>query len=167
MDLGELNNLDPADCKTALTRCCGATKWVDLVVSARPYEDMSAFNGLVDKFYSQLEENDWLEAFTHHPRIGDVDSLREKFATTAAWSGSEQGQVTGASDQVLVDLKNGNDEYFDRFGFIFIVCATGKSAGEMLSLLNSRLNNTREQELAIAAEEQRKIMHLRLEKLLT
>jgi 2-oxo-4-hydroxy-4-carboxy-5-ureidoimidazoline decarboxylase len=104
---------------------------------------------------------------THHPRIGDVSKLREKYKATATWSSQEQRGVQEASEEVLQGLADGNREYEARFGFIFLVCATGKSAGEMLALLRERMNNEPEAELRIAAGEQAKITRIRLEKLLT
>ncbi len=113
-----------------------------------------------------MERVDILEAFSHHPRIGDVDSLRKKFATTADWATSEQSGAQAASEAVLRDLAQGNRDYEARFGHIFIVCATGKSAAEMLALLRARIDHAPDVELRIAAAEQEKIAHLRLDKLL-
>jgi OHCU decarboxylase len=106
-----------------------------------------------------------LAAFAAHPRIGDVDSLRTKFAHTKTWASGEQAGVDAASEDTLIRLADGNDAYFDRFGYIFIVCATGKSADQMLALLEARLPNDAVTELPIAAAEQRKITQLRLQKL--
>ena len=107
---------------------------------------------------------DWLLAFDAHPKIGDVDSLREKYAATKAMAGSEQGAVADADEETLHALARLNHEYEERFGFIFIVFATGKSASDMLALLRSRINNSREAELQNAAAEQLKITLLRLER---
>ena len=92
--------------------------------------------------------------------------LREKFATTADWSGNEQASVKQASEEVLQRLADGNEAYYEKFGYIFIVCATGKSAGEMLALLEERLPNDPADEIKIAAGEQEKILEIRLNKLL-
>ncbi|RZK26134.1 MAG: OHCU decarboxylase, partial [Hymenobacter sp.] len=113
-----------------------------------------------------LSEADWREAFTHHPKIGDVSALREKFASTATWAAGEQGAVRQASQSTLEALAAGNEAYAQRFGYIFIVCATGKSAAEMLALLQARLPHEPAQEIKIAMSEQAKITRLRLEKLL-
>ena len=113
-----------------------------------------------------MHESDFLEAFSHHPKIGaSLDLLREKFASTHGWSSAEQSAVTGASEETLAALRDGNIRYEKKYGFIFIVCATGKSAAQMLEILNSRMNHSYEQELQIAAKEQAKITHLRLEKI--
>ena len=108
---------------------------------------------------------DWREAFAHHPKIGDVESLRRKFASTSVWTAGEQSGVVGAEEAVLTALAEGNAAYEARFGYIFIVCATGKSAGEMLEILQTRLLSGPRTELRVAAEEQKKITRLRLEKL--
>jgi len=111
-------------------------------------------------------EEDWKEAFTHHPKIGDLDSLKKKFANTAVWASGEQSGVNTATDVILNALAEGNRLYEEKFGYIFIVCASGKSAEEMLGMLNERLKNNPEDEIRIAADEQNKITLLRLEKLL-
>jgi len=115
--------------------------------------------------WAGLEETDYLEAFWAHPRIGDVDSLREKYANTKAIAGGEQAGVDSADEATLMRLAAANDEYVDKFGFIFIVCATGKSAKQMLEILEARLPNGRDAEIANAAAEQLKITKIRLEKL--
>lgn len=109
-----------------------------------------------------LSEVDWLEAFSHHPRIGDRAGLDARFPATHDLSSKEQASVGGANAEVIAALAEANERYFDRFGFIFIVCATGKSAEEMLVLLRERLQHDRPTELRIAAEEQAKITALRL-----
>ncbi len=107
---------------------------------------------------------DWLQAFASHPRIGDRDALRAKFAATGAWTAHEQSGVDGAPEDLLGELAEENCRYEARFGYIFIVCATGKTAGEMLALLKERLTNDAGLELKIAAGEQAKITRIRLEK---
>jgi len=116
--------------------------------------------------WNKLTPGDWKEAFSHHPKIGDIKSLRQKFASTAQWAEGEQSGVAQTSERVLRELAEGNNLYEAKFGYIFIVCATGKGAEEMLEMLNRRLSNYPEEEIRIAAEEQRKITRLRLEKLL-
>lgn len=117
-------------------------------------------------WYGACDEKDWLEAFTHHPKIGDTKSLKEKFASTSHLAGKEQAGVEDASDEIIEKLAQANRAYEDQFGFIFIVCATGKSAGEMLRLMEDRLENSREEELLVAMGEQHKITVLRLKKLM-
>ena len=118
-----------------------------------------------ENVWADLAEADYLEAFLAHPRIGDVDSLRQKYANTKAIAGGEQSGVDSADEATLQRLSAANDEYFDKFGFIFIVCATGKSAKQMLEILEARLPNDRDAEVANAAAEQLKITKIRLEKL--
>lgn len=164
--LERLNHLLPSDARAELLRCCGSSRWVDGMVRARPFQDAEHLLKEADWLWSQTGPEDWHEAFKHHPRIGDVSQLRARFASTATWSVQEQGGVSGAGEAVLQGLADGNREYEQRFGFIFLVCATGKSAEEMLGLLRARLNNPPDEELRIAAGEQAKITRIRLEKLL-
>ena len=147
-------------------KCCGSSAWVEKVMSFFPVDDMvELLDDAEDEWYKCSPE-DWKEAFSHHPRIGDIDSLKKKFASTANWAMGEQSGTSSASDETIKALAIGNKEYEDKFGYIFIVCATGKSADEMLALLESRLLNDPKIEIEIAADEQNKITRLRLEKLL-
>jgi 2-oxo-4-hydroxy-4-carboxy-5-ureidoimidazoline decarboxylase len=164
--LENLNRLPLAEAHAAFERCCGSRAWVERMCAARPYADSEALFAAAERAAEALEPADWREAFDHHPRIGDVDSLRRKFASTAGWAGNEQRGAAAASEETLAALAHGNRDYEQRFGYIFIVCATGKSAGEMLAILKSRLGNAPEFELENAAREQRQITRLRLEKLL-
>lgn len=166
MTLDALNRLPEPDARAALARCCGASRWVEAMLAARPYADAAALHAAAARAADTLGSDDWLEAFAHHPRIGDVAELRAKFAATAAWAGAEQAGAASASDEVLAALAEGNRAYEARFGYIFVVCATGRRADEMLALLRSRLGNDPVTELAIAAGEQRRITGLRLDKLL-
>ena len=165
MTIAEFDHLPDNEKREALFKCCGSTTWVNKMMSVLPAEDLVDLLQDADEQWLQCAEPDWLEAFTHHPKIGDKSVLKEKFASTAAWASGEQSGVNLASDEVIDALAKGNDEYFNKFGFIFIVCATGKSAEEMLALLNARLSNDRDAEMRIAAEEQRKITAIRLNKL--
>lgn len=166
MSLEDLNRMSAADARAAFERCCGAGAWIDRMCAGRPYADPAALYAAADRAADTLDPGDWREAFSHHPRIGDVAALRQRFVSTAAWAGDEQGGATNASEATLAALARGNRDYEQRFGYIFIVCATGRSAGEMLAMLESRLGNDPGQELENAAREQRKITRLRLEKLL-
>jgi 2-oxo-4-hydroxy-4-carboxy-5-ureidoimidazoline decarboxylase len=165
MNIDALNALPSADARAALLRCCGARRWADGMLARRPFASMADLLAAADEIWAGLDRADWLEAFAAHPRIGDMDSLKKKFAATAAWSAGEQAGVAGAAEAVLRDLADGNRRYEERFGHIFIVCATGKTAAEMLHLLRERLPNAPDVELRIAAAEQAKITRLRLEKL--
>lgn len=135
------------------------------MLARRPFASAAELFATGDEVWENLSRDDWLEAFAAHPRIGDLDGLRKRFATTADWASHEQSGVVAACEEILRQLADGNRRYEERFGYIFIVCATGKTATEMLDILNARLGNAPEHELAIAAAEQAKITRLRLEKL--
>lgn len=160
--LDMLNAMDDVAARAALLRCCGSVAWVDGVLTARPFSSRNALLARGEQIADTLTSSDWLEAFSHHPRIGD----RAALSTTASWEQSEQGGVTGADNDVLDALAAANETYEQRFGYIFLVCATGKGAEELLQLLHVRLNNEPAEELHIAAAEQRKITALRIDKLL-
>ena len=165
--LEELNSMTGDLARAELARCCGAGRWVEGMLSHSPWPSIEVLYQAAEAVWATMERDDILEAFTHHPRIGaDLDALREKFASTASWSGGEQAGVAGADESTLVALRDGNRAYEDKFGYIFIVCASGKSAEAMLALLNARLGNDPDDELEIAAGEQAKITRIRLEKLL-
>jgi OHCU decarboxylase len=146
-------------------RCCGSDRWCDEMESARPFESEATLIATAERIWWGLSEADWLEAFAAHPRIGDVDSIRAGFATTAVCASREQSGALGASEEVLQDLARGNRQYEERFGYIFIVCASGKTAQEMLELLGQRLGNDAEVEIKLAAGEQMKITRIRLERI--
>jgi len=150
----------------ALFRCCASEAWVDQMLEAGPYPDLASLREAASRIWWQLEEKDWRQAFAGHPKIGDLNRLREKFSATAHLSTEEQSGVRDASEDTLAQLAAGNQVYEAKFGFIFIVCATGKSAAEMLTLLKARLKNQPRDELRVAAEEQLKITLLRLEQCL-
>ncbi|MVM34494.1 2-oxo-4-hydroxy-4-carboxy-5-ureidoimidazoline decarboxylase [Spirosoma sp. HMF4905] len=166
MTLPELNQLPIPALKSALSTCCGSTTWVNEMAKLFPIESRESLFEQAEVIWFGLDERDWREAFDHHPKIGDIDSLRAKFATTAAWAEGEQASVSTASLSVLEMLAEGNQFYEEKFGYIFIVCATGKSAEEMLEILEARLLNSPEEEIQIAMQEQNKITEIRLEKLL-
>jgi 5-hydroxyisourate hydrolase / 2-oxo-4-hydroxy-4-carboxy-5-ureidoimidazoline decarboxylase len=167
MNLTEFNNLEKEEAASMLKTCCGSTAWVNSMMKNFPFateNDMIA--SAESSWYAVCNEADWLEAFTHHPKIGDVKSLAEKFASTSHLAGNEQSGVNEATQQVLERLAEGNQLYDQQNGFIFIICATGKPAGEMLRLLEERLQNNREEELQIAMGEQHKITIIRVKKIL-
>ncbi|MEM6302822.1 MAG: 2-oxo-4-hydroxy-4-carboxy-5-ureidoimidazoline decarboxylase [Pseudomonadota bacterium] len=161
-----INGLNEADARTALEHCCVSRKWISAMLDQRPFGSEQALRQVSDRAWSECAEGDWLEAFEGHPRIGDIQSLKAKYADTSSLAAAEQAGMQSADDSIIERLALGNKQYEDRFGFMFIVCATGKSALEMSELLEARLTNERAQELSIAAEEQRKITQLRLENLL-
>ena len=161
MTLNELNNLSKEEAGKLLSSCCGSSKWSSLLMKKFPFKDENDLVAVAEySWYNECAEADWLEAFTHHPKIGDVKSLTEKFA------GKEQAAVAAASKEIIEALAKANSDYETKFGFIFIVCATGRSADEMLRLLNDRINNSKEEELNIAMGEQHKITIIRFKKLL-
>lgn len=166
MTLAYFNTLTPASVLAELLRCCGARRWAEAMAKRRPFGSEAELLTAAEEIWQDLAPEDWREAFSHHPKIGDLASLRAKFASTQQWAEGEQAGVAGAAEEVLYALAEGNEAYEKKFGFIFIVCATGKSAGEMLALLQQRLPNDPEIELKIAAAEQAKITKIRLEKLL-
>ena len=166
MNLLNLNQQSEKDAKLLFMQCCTSVQWVNKMTHARPFADMSSLKKTANDSWKDLQETDFLQAFDGHPKIGDVNTLREKYSNTKILASGEQGLVSEATEQVISSLSSGNKEYFDKFGFIFIVCATGKSAVEMLSLLQQRLPNGRDIELINASEEQRKIFQIRLDKLL-
>jgi 2-oxo-4-hydroxy-4-carboxy-5-ureidoimidazoline decarboxylase len=165
MNLDALNAAPADGALFALLRCCGSTRWAERMLARRPFASEQAVLSAADEIWSALEWADWQQAFTAHPRIGDMESLHQKFAATADWCSGEQAGVADAGSDIIRKFADGNREYVAKFGYIFIVCATGKSAPEMLAILQSRLHNDRETELRIAAAEQAKITRLRLEKL--
>lgn len=165
--LAALNAMSPADHNAALARCCGSRRWAQAMAAAAPFSSRTQLHGLADWHWWQLDDADWREAFTHHPRIGaDPEALRARFGSTADWSEGEQAGVQGASPKLLTDLAQQNDRYFARHGYIFIVCASGLGAQEMLDRLLARIDNDLDNELRIAAGEQARITRLRLNKLL-
>lgn len=165
MTLEELNTLDPEAAARTFRDCCAADPWVAGMVAGRPYRDLEHLLEHSRSLWPTLCESDWLQAFSAHPRIGDINSLRAKYASTRTLASTEQAGALQADSQVLERLHEGNERYLEQFGFIFIVCATGKSAADMLQLLEQRLNNSREEEIRNAAREQTRITELRLEKL--
>ena len=164
MTLAELNAASVEVAQIELSKCCGSRAWAHAVVAGRPYATLGLLFAAAERVWFALEPEDWKEAFAHHPRIGDISQLREKFASTAQWARDEQSGTKEASEATLRALKTGNEIYEKRFGHVFLICATGKSAEEMLTALQLRLANPPERELAIAAGEQAKILRLRLEK---
>ena len=159
-----LNALDPDGAAAALRRACGAAAWVQRMLSRRPFASTEELLTVADAEWSAASRDECLEAFSHHPRIGeDIGALRERFRNTAGLSLREQAGVADADEQTLLALRTANARYRERFGYIFIICATGKTAREMLDALERRLPNDPETELLTAAREQGKILRLRLE----
>ena len=132
---------------------------------SRPFMSVDGLTAKANEIWWKLEQNDWLDAFRSHPKIGEQKAEASVSKQSLGWSAQEQSGVANAATQTLAELETFNRGYLKKFGYIFIVCATGKSSDEMLAILKSRLGNDREQELRIAAGEQAKITELRLKKL--
>jgi OHCU decarboxylase len=164
--LDNLNALSSAEAEAELMKCCGSVRWARDVAGARPFSDMDELLDAADLAWWSLDSADWLEAFSHHPQIGERESERPQAAEAARWSEEEQSGTTDAEAETSGALAAANRAYLQKFGYIFIVCATGKTSGEMLSLCERRLSNEPAEELRNAAEEQRRITQLRLRKLL-
>ena len=158
MTIAELNQLEPARAAGEFTRCCGSHRWAAAMTAARPYASLDEMQMKGDAIWASLGPVDWREAFAAHPKIGQQGPV-------SSWSQAEQAGMQSAGDEAKAKLTALNAEYEARFGYIFIVCATGKSPTEMLAMLRWRMANDPERELPIAAEEQRRIMGLRLAKL--
>ena len=158
MTLEELNVLPDPALGDVLRRCCGSSTWINAVIARKPFASRADLLAASDAAWSLTNENDWHEAFAHHPRIGDTGAK--------GWAEGEQSRVRNAAATVQDDLMQANRDYEARFGHIYIVCATGKTAGEMLADARARMDNDPGTELRIAAAEQHKITQLRLRKLL-
>jgi 2-oxo-4-hydroxy-4-carboxy-5-ureidoimidazoline decarboxylase len=159
LGLQRLNALPLDEARAQFLNCCGATMWAESMLSHMPFSTLAELHATATDLLARIPETGWKEAFSRHPRIGET-------AGASKWSAQEQRGVDSAAQQTLAELAELNQAYFDKFSYIFIVCASGKSAEEMLTLLKQRLGNDPQRELIVAAAEQSKITHLRLDKLL-
>ena len=157
ISVGELDSSSAQEASDYLQACCGSTRWVNAMVSMRPFKSAENAYAQADEAWSHCTKDDWLEAFSHHPRIGEKKA--------EGWAAGEQSGAHNAAASVQEKLAQINRVYEEKFGHIYIVCATGRSAEEMLAIARARMANDADAELRIAAEEQRKIMQLRLRKL--
>ena len=164
--IGKLNRLPEEEARAALLACCGSRRWASEVAALRPFWDVGQLLNIGGRVWRELGREDWLEAFRAHPKIGEKQAERETGAEARAWSEGEQSRAREASGETRAALPAANREYEERFGFIFIVCATGRSAEEMLAALRGRMGNDPETELRVAAAEQWRITELRLGKFL-
>jgi len=169
--LKRLNSLPVAEAHAEMLACCGSSLWAREMVARRPFSDSAELFAAADQIWRSLGRDGWLEAFASHPQIGEKRGEKQIESEagqqlSSRWSADEQSGTKRNPAEVMTRLAEGNRAYRQRFGYIFIVCATGKTASEMLAILERRLHNDASAELAIAAEEQRQIMRLRLEKLL-
>lgn len=162
----ELDAMKPDQARGILAECCGSSKWVNEMTARRPFRSYENVFKAADEVADEMEPPDWLDAFAHHPRIGEKGGSAPDKGVAAEWAAAEQSGVDGAGKEVKAALMNANQEYEQRFGYIYIVSATGKSAEEMLEVARERLGNDPEREINVAAAEQRRITRLRLEKLL-
>jgi 2-oxo-4-hydroxy-4-carboxy-5-ureidoimidazoline decarboxylase len=165
MNLEAINAWPPAEAREAFRRCCGSTRWARAMEWTRPFDSEETLLETADRIWWALEASDWLEAFGAHPRIGARIATGPEHAAAAAWSKAEQSGALRASAEVLENLARMNRRYEERFGYIFIVCATGKSAEEMLEAIESRMGNEPDEEIRCAALEQARITRIRLEKI--
>jgi 2-oxo-4-hydroxy-4-carboxy-5-ureidoimidazoline decarboxylase len=157
-----LDQAAPGEARDLLRACCGSTRWIDRMLERRPFGSETAVLTAAREEWFALTPADWQEAFAAHPRIGDRESLQRRFVDTRHLAAREQAGVDEAPEDVLTALARDNDAYHKRFGYIFIVCASGLAAGQMLAMLRERLNHDPATELRIAAEEQATITALRL-----
>jgi 2-oxo-4-hydroxy-4-carboxy-5-ureidoimidazoline decarboxylase len=158
MTLDAVNALPTQLAAAEFARCCGSSRWAASMAAARPFDRLETMQKTADTVWASLGREDWLEAFGAHPKIGDARGA-------SAWSAAEQSGMQSADRVTALRLADFNARYERRFGYIFIVCATGKSPADMLEMIETRLSNDPREELAIAAAEQRKITRLRLAKL--
>ena len=159
--LAHWNSLDAASAAREILHCCGSRAWAEGLASLRPFADAQELVVVSDRVWAGLAEDDWKEAFDSHPRIGQQHA-RAATAESLAWSSEEQRAAMSGEDALKLALADGNRQYEKRFGRIFIVCAAGKSAAEILATLTARMNHTAADELLEAAEQQRQITQLRL-----
>ena len=164
--LRRLNSLPASDATAELLKCCGSTEWARRLSAERPFKSLDEWIDSSDHVWWSLQPRDWLEAFRSHPKIGEKKAASEVAVEAQKWSEDEQSGVRNSVPETTAALAELNREYEEKFGHIFIVCASGKSSEEMLAILRERLGNGPEKELQIAAEEQAKITRLRLAKLL-
>ena len=167
MTLDELNALSPESAAEVFRACCGASRWVDAMVARRPFASTDMVMSMADDIWLAMGPDDWHEAFAHHPRIGQRDAAKPQGERAEAWSAGEQSSVATADTSIQDELAEINRAYEARFGYIYIVCASGRSADELLEIARRRLTNAPDDELRVAAEEQRQITRLRLRKLLS
>jgi 2-oxo-4-hydroxy-4-carboxy-5-ureidoimidazoline decarboxylase len=164
--LASLNSVPANEAQSELLKCCGSKRWAEQMTAERGFEKVDDLVAKADRVWWSLEPGDWLEAFLSHPKIGEKKAAAATSEQSKQWSAAEQAGIAEAANDTLVTLAELNQKYEAKFGYIFIVCASGKSSDEMLAILRSRLANEPDEELRIAAAEQAKITELRLRKLL-
>ena len=165
--LARWNQLNDEEAVREILACCGAQAWARAVAARRPFQDQPSLIQVSDEVWAGMGTQDWMEAFSKHPRIGERKAPQLASAQSATWSTQEQEKVATAGESVQLALAEANRQYERRFNNVFIVCATGKTAPEILEILRRRLGNDEATELREAAEEQRKITNIRLRKWLS
>lgn len=165
LSLAQLDTMPEAEAAFKIAACCGSSKWVASMVSRRPFHSRDKLLAAADEIALTLQSADWLEAFEHHPRIGERLAGAIVSVTAADWSKGEQSASSRPSEDTRAALLEANAEYEQKFGFIFIICANGRRADAILVALRERLSNEPDAEIFIAAREQQQITRLRLEKL--
>ena len=161
-----INSIPSEQAQAEFLKCCGSRRWAAKMIAQRPFENVEEIVTAADRIWWTLEATDWLEAFDSHPRIGETKAAAPVAPESLSWSETEQSGTRDSTRQTMDELAELNRQYQEKFGFIYIVCATGKSAEEMLAILRERLSNNAATELRNAATEQAKITTLRLNKLL-
>lgn len=167
VSVSELDAMPEAEAAELFASCCGAWRWVTEMVVRRPFGTRGAVLTVADRVWETMQETDWREAFSHHPRIGEQTGAIPQTARGAAWSAGEQAGMDSAGESLRAELAAVNREYEERFGYIYVVCAAGRTAEELLAFARRRLANDPKAELLTAVQEQEKIMRFRLEKLLS
>lgn len=162
--LETINNLSKTGAEQWFSQCCASSKWYQGMAKNRPFTGLQQMLSVAKDLWSKCSEQDFLIAFEAHPMIGNVNSLRAKYAATKSIASNEQQGASQANENTLQALAKANHEYLDKHGFIFIICATGLSATTMLEALMQRINNDTAREIQLASAEQIKITLLRLEK---
>ncbi|CAN5601700.1 MAG: 2-oxo-4-hydroxy-4-carboxy-5-ureidoimidazoline decarboxylase [Pyrinomonadaceae bacterium] len=177
--LERLNSLPADEAEAELGKCCGSTNWARRMAAERPFANLNQLVTIADRIWCSLEPDDWLQAFASHPKIGEIQASgaitdeapnhvarADRAGTPENWAAQEQSGAQNATEKTARSLAELNRDYEEKFGYIYIVCATGKSSEEMLTVLQKRLPNDAETELRIAAREQFRITKLRLGKLI-
>ncbi len=162
LTLEQLNGIPAPEAAERLRSCCGSGRWVESMLRRRPFENVEALLAAADDAWRGTGPADWDEAFAHHPRIGERHAAAPVSAAARAWSAGEQGAATGADRATRAALAEANQAYERRFGRIYLVCAAGRSAEDLLADIETRMRNDPERERAVAVDEQRKITRLRL-----
>lgn len=163
--LERLNAMGADHATAQFLKCCGSTNWARRVVAERPFKSVDDLISKADRMWWSLEPRDWLEAFQSHPKIGEKKAASAVAVDAQRWSADEQSGIRNSAQETMETLAKLNREYEEKFGYIFIVCASGKSSEEMLAILRDRLGSDKDEELRNAAAEQAKITQLRLRKL--